>query len=333
MVRIISKTPVDKNITRALNTLEKTITAIKSHPDFSLEMANRENMHILQESRAQSLQIENIPVIKNPQSFSGFSNSYMKEAHKKYQSLLNAECLLKEDGISIGTISKLGYLLEPEANKIQNFRTTDVAFGQFFAPKSHKVPYLIEDLLWKIETLDINPVLSSIEGHIGTIDIHPYVDGNGRASRIIQNQILSNNFLPASVIPVSEKDVYIALMAKTIGDRRSYISTIESPSENEKLFQKYLISKVLDSAYSIYDSLEKKREHELQLFSINDSKVIQNLARRIRNQGKRTQKNISVRTEKGKNPIFHITGDLSHKELEKFLEKQKGDLFKSFKIN
>lgn len=68
---------------------------------------------------------------------------------------------------------------------------------------------------------DLNPIELAAWTHAEFVKIHPFVDGNGRTSRLIMNyQLMSNGFLPVSV----NKE-----------DRLEYFSYLEEYAVNGKL--------------------------------------------------------------------------------------------------
>ena len=54
------------------------------------------------------------------------------------------------------------------------------------------------DLAWKEQVL--NPIQYAAWTHAEFVRIHPFIDGNGRTSRLIMNyQLMSKGFLPISI--------------------------------------------------------------------------------------------------------------------------------------
>ena len=67
-----------------------------------------------------------------------------------------------------------------------------------------------EDL--KIKEKELNPIELAAWTHAEFVRIHPFVDGNGRTSRLIMNyQLLLNGYLPVSVAKENRLDYYNAL--------------------------------------------------------------------------------------------------------------------------
>ena len=70
-------------------------------------------------------------------------------------------------------------------------------------PQPWAVPKLMEDYsLWLTgESLSLHTVLRAAEAHERLVTIHPFIDGNGRASRLVMNLILLANGYPIANIP------------------------------------------------------------------------------------------------------------------------------------
>jgi Fic family protein len=49
-------------------------------------------------------------------------------------------------------------------------------------------------------------------GHFVFVYIHPYMDGNGRMGRFHMNAMLASGGYPWAVIPVEERDTYMAAL-------------------------------------------------------------------------------------------------------------------------
>lgn len=77
-------------------------------------------------------------------------------------------------------------------------------------PDSQKVPRLMREFdQWlKLESKKLNPVEYAALAHFKLVDIHPFVDGNGRTARLLMNLILMRDDFPPTVILNSERGKY-----------------------------------------------------------------------------------------------------------------------------
>lgn len=74
----------------------------------------------------------------------------------------------------------------------------------------HQIKNFYADLSWKKENL--NPIEYAAWTHAEFVRIHPFIDGNGRTSRLIMNyQLMMAGFLPVSIMKENRLDYYNTL--------------------------------------------------------------------------------------------------------------------------
>jgi Fic family protein len=61
----------------------------------------------------------------------------------------------------------------------------------------------------------MHPIQFASKAHFDLVDIHPFIDGNGRTSRLLMNMILLKNHYPPLMIKVEEKLAYIEALNNT----------------------------------------------------------------------------------------------------------------------
>ena len=59
------------------------------------------------------------------------------------------------------------------------------------------------------------PAARVVIGHFIFVYIHPYVDGNRRMGRFLMNTMLASGGYPWTVIPVEERDAYMAALEES----------------------------------------------------------------------------------------------------------------------
>ena len=91
------------------------------------------------------------------------------------------------------------------------------------------------DLDWKKKAL--NPIEYAAWTHAEFVRIHPFIDGNGRTSRLIMNyQLMAAKFLPVSIAKENRLDYYNALeeyaVNKNLVPFTELIATLELRNKN-----------------------------------------------------------------------------------------------------
>lgn len=59
---------------------------------------------------------------------------------------------------------------------------------------------------------EVEPAVRVVLGHFMFVYIHPYIDGNGRMGRFLMNTMLVSGGYPWTVVPVNERDEYMAAL-------------------------------------------------------------------------------------------------------------------------
>lgn len=116
------------------------------------------------------------------------------------------------------------------------FRDTPVVIGNphtgeinYVPPDAYKVPYLIDELLdWLNNSTDeMYPVIIAGILHYELVRIHPFIDGNGRTSRLMATLILSTHRFNINN--------YFTLDEYYNRDRQAYTDALNSADKNNDL--------------------------------------------------------------------------------------------------
>lgn len=102
------------------------------------------------------------------------------------------------------------------------FRSSRVLItGAKYQPPPHEdVPALIDIFFERLHAVEeVDPVLLAAWSHWSVARIHPFVDGNGRMGRLLQDVLLFQNGLTCAVLPSR--------------DKREYLATLESADEGD----------------------------------------------------------------------------------------------------
>lgn len=83
------------------------------------------------------------------------------------------------------------------------FRTTQVYVGSHIPPNPKELHVLMnqfEEWLNSHQVLEMHPIRFAALAHYKLVHIHPFVDGNGRTSRLLMNTILMRFGFPPVII-------------------------------------------------------------------------------------------------------------------------------------
>ena len=109
------------------------------------------------------------------------------------------------------------------------YRLVGVHAGKRTFPGYRKVPALMKKLIEYIdseqEKQDVDVLQLAFEVHFRFVSIHPFIDGNGRAARLLMNYILAYYGLPMLIVSRS--------------DRLKYIDTLYQAQENGNMIPFY----------------------------------------------------------------------------------------------
>lgn len=112
---------------------------------------------------------------------------------------------------------RLFRLIAPEAatRHPNRFRYTTVQFGPCYGAEPSQIPMLVDELFHLLPRIK-HPVTRAIYMHHELVRIHPFVDGNGRLSRMAKNWVLMYNLYPPMFIKnISDKQRYIARLQES----------------------------------------------------------------------------------------------------------------------
>lgn len=85
-------------------------------------------------------------------------------------------------------------------------RGSDVEF-----PSPKEIPSLMKNFIgWLQNQQENHPVRIAADAHFKFVSIHPFIDGNGRTTRLLMNLILNLNGYPMAIIRNEEKANYLS---------------------------------------------------------------------------------------------------------------------------
>ncbi|MEK6912830.1 MAG: Fic family protein [Nanoarchaeota archaeon] len=304
-------------LNKTLLEIDGIVSRVNTHPEYSGCVA-REKYHFLREEAAEhSLDIE---LASDRKKLTG------KQRELFLQRIGRAQEFLAQSGLSMYSLSRLGSIIEPEANPSGGFRNLEVSFGDFYGIKPATLHYEVKDLLDFLSASDSHPVVRAAQAHVELVRIHPYGDGNGRVARLLQNFCLQQRNYPPAIIPSDNRDKYINLMRTVLQDRVKGKGSLFDPSVRETEFYDFVAQEVLSSAKQLEDELRVKRIYHVNLTNVHDPRTVGTIASILRNAGRRPGSkgvNVLINKKNGhkRGESLKVVGDIGRDELVHDLEK------------
>ena len=123
---------------------------------------------------------------------------------------------------------------------------------------NYEIPEFVESMNRQLTCQNIiNRIETAIYAHFHVARMHPFIDGNGRASRTLQNVILDYFDIPLPVIEAGERITYYQILDKAVYDWTHKKSTGEikhGATEGEQLFYNFIAGKINNSLDKIISS-------------------------------------------------------------------------------
>lgn len=91
-----------------------------------------------------------------------------------------------------------------------------------------------DDLKWKQK--ELNPIEYAAWTHAEFVRVHPFIDGNGRTSRLLMNyQLMNSGFLPVSIAKETRLDYYNALEDYAVNGKLDQFADLVAELEEKRL--------------------------------------------------------------------------------------------------
>jgi len=95
-------------------------------------------------------------------------------------------------------------------------------------PQHYELPALMDCFVEWLQTAKdtLHPAILALEAHLKLVSIHPWVDGNGRTARLLQNLILHIYGYPPAIITAENKMQYINFLqgVQTANDKEERLA-------------------------------------------------------------------------------------------------------------
>ncbi|MFH0973558.1 MAG: Fic family protein [Candidatus Micrarchaeota archaeon] len=142
--------------------------------------------------------------------------------------------LLKKKAVTERDVLEIHALIldriDPTGAGFYRHERVRITGSDFSPPSSEKVPALMTEFAASFKT-EPKDLLASIEfsafAHFKLVDIHPFIDGNGRAARLLMNLFLMRHGFPPAVILKNDRPRYYAsLDAAHKGDLQPFVELV-----------------------------------------------------------------------------------------------------------
>jgi fido (protein-threonine AMPylation protein) len=113
-----------------------------------------------------------------------------------------------------------------KASDLAGYRTTQVYISNsLHVPLNRDAVRDAMPTLFELLENETSAAVRAVLGHFIFVYIHPYMDGNGRMARFLMNVMLASGGFPWTVIPVEERDPYMAALesASVGGDIEPFV--------------------------------------------------------------------------------------------------------------
>lgn len=156
------------------------------------------------------------------------------DAAMKY---INTTLLSRTGAITVSDILEihrrvLGYVDPVEGGRL---RTNQVFVGHHIPPHPQDLEKHMQELVQWLnseEALQLHPVEYAALAHYKLVYVHPFVDGNGRTSRLLMNLVLMQaRYPPITIRKEQRAEYYAALDTANEGDVRPFIRFIAKCTE------------------------------------------------------------------------------------------------------
>ncbi|THH35717.1 Fic family protein [Aliishimia ponticola] len=213
----INLSPETVNLLEEVSEAAEKLNSLKP---FDEDVDHRVTREFLPDRVTASLNIEGIAVTRRQTLLMMDSMTLSASGSKEERELLNAlradefvyDLAKRDEGISSLSIREINKLiLDGVRDGAGSFRDQDVQISgsQFQPPDFMSVPPLVSEMIDKFQhTLGLHPVVRAAWLHGTFTKIHPFIDGNGRTGRLIQDFVLMQGGLYPTGIPSSMRDNY-----------------------------------------------------------------------------------------------------------------------------
>ncbi|MGL4868491.1 MAG: Fic family protein [Cetobacterium sp.] len=171
---------------------------------------------------------------------------HLEVVNHKEAILYLEEVIRKEEPFNEWQIKNIHHLVLKGINDkyAGNYRDQQVMISG--AEHIPPAPFLLKEKMnefinwYNTEAQSLHPIERAAMVHIIFVGIHPFIDGNGRTSRLLLNlELMKNGYPPIVIKNLNRLEYYSALdIAHTTGDNSKFISLVLK--ESDDMLNRYL---------------------------------------------------------------------------------------------
>lgn len=105
--------------------------------------------------------------------------------------------------------------IDPQNAGYYRMGAVRISGTDYAPPNAVKVPVLMQEVYRMLNTKGGDPIETGARIHQKFVDIHPFIDGNGRTARLLLNLYLMRNGYPPTIILRAERKKYIRTIMQT----------------------------------------------------------------------------------------------------------------------
>jgi hypothetical protein len=234
-------------------------------------------------------------------------------------------------GIGLGTLGKLGHIVQPYYDKPyvgvvpspEGFRCKDTQQAQFGKHWGSAPMFVYGEMDGLVRRLNsssgVHPIQRAADAHLSLVDIHPYVDGNGRVARLLSNYCLKQKDYPPAMIEEADKKAYFGLISGTIAERKEsgVIRAVGNIGPWETEFVNFIGERVLKSAKILEEQLAQNRSYSIRM-KVKDKGLVYALDHSLKGAAKSNGNGIKIkRKRRGRETTLEVSGNISFEQMER----------------
>ena len=208
--------PINLNLT---DELDEKKNKIEKSPNYFLKRANQVKKDLRVIGDIHSFWLENPEMRKTILRISDTDNPHnlrrkARECIAKIQTAwthLNQYNDLQHN-LTPEIIVQVGKRIDPYNSSCFRNARVSLGFTQYTPPNPVKVDELISKFCTDLTHSEYHPVEAAAVTHLNIAGIQPFLDGNKRTARLLQDKILVESGFPPAIIPAGERHIYLDLL-------------------------------------------------------------------------------------------------------------------------